>query len=191
MISEETYRKMEVEYGLLGSWAVWAEAADLPKSNIGDLSIFVQPGILQTLNPEIVFVGLNISRNTIKSTWGNFHDSNPNGTDFKLRCALLGTKWWGGYMTDIIKNHDEVDGMKVDQYLRRNPSYEKKNIDRFLIELDTLDVKDPQIIAIGGTAHSVLVRNIADKFRILKIPHYANWIKEDNYRKEVMKALSP
>jgi hypothetical protein len=190
MIDEATYRKMEKKYGLLGSWAVWAEAESTPKSNISDLSIFDQADILQSLNPEVVFVGLNISRDAIKTTWGNFHDANPRGTDFKMRYALRGTEWWGGYMTDIIKNYDEVNSMKVSQYLKHNPSYEKENVNIFLKELETLGAKNPTVIAVGGATHEILTRNFARQFRIVKIPHYAHRMSKENYRTAVAAALS-
>ena len=190
MIDAATYKKMQDQYGLWGSWAVWAEAASTPKSNISDLNIFNQADILQSLNPEVVFVGLNISRDAIKSIWGNFHDANPRGTDFKMRYALRGTEWWGGYMTDIIKNYDEVNSMKVSQYLKHNPSYEKENVNIFLKELETLGAKNPTVIAVGGATHEILTRNFARQFRIVKIPHYAHRMSKENYRTAVAAALS-
>ena len=190
MINAATYKKMHDQYRLLGSWAVWADAGSKPKSNISDLSIFNQTDILQSLNPEIVFVGLNISRDAIQSTWGNFHDANPRGMDFKMRHALQGTEWWGGYMTDIIKNYDEVDSMKVSQYLKHNPSYEKENINLFLNELATLEAKNPKIIAVGGATYEVLSRNLSHQFRIEKVPHYAHRMSKEKYRIAVALALS-
>lgn len=190
MISEATFQEMKARYGYWGSWAVWAEVADKPTSNIGDLSIFEQLDILQVLNPEVVFVGLNISRGDIESTWGNFHDKRPHGKDFKIRHALKGTKWWGGYMTDIIKDHNEVDSGKVVPYLRANPGFEKENVQFFLKELGTLGAKNPTIVAFGDAAYSVLTRNLESQFRILKIPHYSHWIGEEKYKAAVELALS-
>lgn len=181
---------MQGHYGDCGSWAIWAEAASKPNSNISDLSIFDQPDILQSLNPEIVFVGLNISRDLIKVTWGNFHDANPHGRDFKMRYALQGTAWWGGYMTDIIKDCVEVESAKVSQYLKQNPSIEKENVNCFLKELETLGATNPKIIAVGGAAYEVLDRNLSHQFVILKIPHYAHWMNKENYRIAVADALS-
>jgi hypothetical protein len=190
MLDVKTYKAMQDQYGLLGSWAIWAEETNSPTSNIGDLSIFNQPNIWQILKPDIVFVGLNISRNAIKLPWGNFHDSSPYGKDFKLRRALLDTKWWGGYMTDIIKNYDEVDGTKVYKHIRQNPDFVQDNVKCFLKEIDTLNVKNPEIIAIGSSAHTVLTQNLANKFKIKKIPHYSQWISPEKYKIAVTEALS-
>ena len=190
MINAATYKKMEDHYGRCGSWAVWAEAGSKPKSNISDLSIFSQTDIRESLNPEIVFVGLNISRDAIQSTWGNFHDANPRGMDFKMRHALQGTEWWGGYMTDIIKDCVEVESAKVSQYLKKNPSIEKENVNSFLKELETLGAANPKIIAVGGAAYEVLDRNLSHQFVILKIPHYSHWMKKEDYRIAVAVSLS-
>ena len=55
------YNFIKNKYGLHASWAVWAEEADKPKSNMGDLSVFDDENILQELNPNIVLVALNFS----------------------------------------------------------------------------------------------------------------------------------
>ena len=181
---------MQAQYGRWSSWAVWAEAASKPKSNISDLGIFSQTDILRFLNPEVVFVGLNISRDAINTTWGNFHDASPRGMDFKMRHALQGTEWWGGYMTDIIKDYNEVNSMKVTQYLKHNPSYEKENVNRFLKELEILGARNPKIIAVGCATYEVLTRNLSHQFGIVKIPHYAHRMSKEKYRIAVADALS-
>ena len=58
-------------------------------------------------NPNIIFVALNFSRETVMEDFANFHDARHISQDFKIRYALKGTKLWGGYMTDIIKNFPE------------------------------------------------------------------------------------
>ena len=93
-------------------------------------------------------------------------------------------------MTDIIKNYDEVDSMKVSQYLKHNPSYEKENINLFLNELATLEAKNPKIIAVGGATYEVLSRNLSHQFRIEKVPHYAHRMSKEKYRIAVALALS-
>ena len=62
------------KYGNVGSWAIWADVEDKPKSNVGDMNVFHDIDLLKTLNTQYIFVGLNISRNLINSDWGNFHD---------------------------------------------------------------------------------------------------------------------
>ena len=40
----EQYNEVAEKYGEFASWAIWAEAGEKPKLNIGDMSVF---------NPEI------------------------------------------------------------------------------------------------------------------------------------------
>ena len=75
---------------------------------------------------EIIFIGLNISR-PIENPLGNFHDPRPMATDFKIRYALKDTPYWGGYMTDIIKDFEEKASGKMMKYLKTDPAFEKEN----------------------------------------------------------------
>ena len=59
MISKENYDYLREHYGDVASWAIWKAAGDTPKSNMGDLSVFAVPDLLDQLNPNVVFVGLN------------------------------------------------------------------------------------------------------------------------------------
>ena len=101
MVSREKFEFIREKYGHWTSWAVWADAGETPKSHIGDLSIFDRDGVQDSLNSEIVLVGLNISRGDIEYPLANFHDKRPQATDYKIRYALKNTLLWGGYMTDI------------------------------------------------------------------------------------------
>ena len=40
-------------------------------------------------------------------SFSNFHSSSSTAQDYKIRYALKDTKFWGSYMTDIIKNFPE------------------------------------------------------------------------------------
>jgi GGDEF domain-containing protein len=65
MIDRAKFEFIKDKYGHWTSWAIWAEVGDTPKSNVGDLSIFSGDEFLEQLNPEVVLVGLNISRGNI------------------------------------------------------------------------------------------------------------------------------
>lgn len=177
------------KYGLLASWAVWTEAGDKAKSNMGDLSIFDDPDVIDSLNENIIFVGLNVSRGSIKIPLSNFHDPNPRATDFKTRFALKNTPYWGGYMTDIVKNYSEIDSSKIPSYLRNNPQIESSNIKVFEEEIADLGARNPLIISFGVATYKILKRNFNEKYKIVKIPHYAHQISKENYREEVNKIL--
>ena len=111
MVAYETFQKIRNKYGYCASWALWADEGETLKSNVGDLTILdpdENADLLAQLKPEFILVGLNISRTLGVEPLANFHDSKPYATDYKIRYALKGTIFWGAYMTDIIKDFDEV-----------------------------------------------------------------------------------
>ena len=44
----------------------------------------------------------------IQKPLANFHSPNHRALDFKLRFSFKKTPLWGGYMTDIIKDFEQV-----------------------------------------------------------------------------------
>ena len=180
---------MKKKYGHFASWAVWAEEEpDKPQSNMWDLSVLdpeINKELLEQLNPEVVLVALNFSRGSVKLPFGNFHSDNPVATDFKTRFALRGSPFWGGYMTDIIKDFDEKESGKVVSFLHNNKPFEKENIESFRQELRDLGSKNPILIAFGNVVCGVLKRNLEHEFKILKIYHYASHTTKEEYREQV------
>jgi hypothetical protein len=187
MVTSEKFQFIKEKYGHWTSWAIWADAGEKPKSNIGDLSIFEGDHFLALLNPEVVLVGLNISRGDIKYPLANFHDVRAEATDYKIRYALKDTPLWGGYMTDIIKDFNEKESGKMMSYLRANRVFEKDNAKIFQNELSDLGCINPTIIAFGNDAYSIILRNFKDQYRVLKVPHYANYTSQETYREQVLK----
>ncbi|MAF82903.1 MAG: hypothetical protein CL797_02225 [Chromatiales bacterium] len=188
-MDKNTFDFIKEKYGLISSWAVWVEAGDNPTSNVGDLSIFNDPEVIKSLNENIVFVGLNISR-SIKTPLANFHDSYSKATDFKIRFALKDSPFWGGYMTDIIKNNIEIDSSKIPNYLKNNPSIEKDNMKIFKEELRDLGCDNPLIISVGALTHIILKRNFDETYNIINIPHYAVRISKEKYREKILAILN-
>ena len=187
-LTEKQFKLIKSKYQYLSSWAIWAEEGETPKSNIGDLSILnpkINKNLLNELNPEVIFVALNISRGDITIPFGNFHDARPEATDFKIRYAFKDTPFWGGYMTDVIKDFDEKISGKVKSFLSQNRDFEKQNIEYFLSELNDVGSKNPTLIAFGNDVYDILNRNIRNKFKILKVPHYANYTNKEKYREQV------
>jgi hypothetical protein len=141
VIDQAKFKLIKKKYGHYASWAVWTAGGERPKDSIGDLSIFEieeKDNLLRQLNPDVVLVGLNISRGTIQCPLGNFHDGRAHSQDYKLRYALKDTPLWGAYITDIIKDFDEKASGKVMAYLRSNKSFEKDNVEIFREELRDL-----------------------------------------------------
>ena len=186
------FEYLKDKYGRYSSWAVWAEEGKRPKENMGDLSVFdleANPGLLQQLKPDIVLVGLNVSRGSIETPLGNFHDPRPEAMDFKIRYALRESPFWVAYMTDIIKNFDQKASGKVMSFLRKNPAFEQENVEFFRQELIDLGAPNPTLIAFGSVTYSILTRNFWADYRIVRIPHYSDYCSKERYREEVMKIL--
>jgi hypothetical protein len=192
MITKEHFEEIKEKYGHFASWAVWADEDEKPKSNIGDLSIFdlsKNPNLLEILKPNIIMVGLNFSRPIENLKFVNFHDSRPQGQDYKIRYAFRGTEFYGAYMTDIIKDFEEKISGNVLTYLKQNPDFEKKNIQFFEQEINDLRCEDPFIIAFGNITFDLLSKHLGHKYRIKKVMHYSHRINKEDYRKVVWKTL--
>ena len=187
-MNETKFELIKKKYGHYASWAIWAEAGDTPKSNMGDLSIFEDKNILSKLKPNIILAGLNISkRDEINRPFENFHG--PLGGAYKIRYAFINSPYWGGYMTDVIKDFAEKVSKKMMSYLKEDKIFEKENINSFLKELEDLESNNPTIIAFGNDAYSVLIRNLKNSYNIKKVPHYSTYMSKEKYREEVKSIL--
>lgn len=134
MLIKSRYDEMLKHYSMVSSWAIWEPMIDTPRSNTNNMSWINDPNLLEKINTGYVFVGLNWSsthgnqgmNGTIP--WVNFHSGYSRQNDYKLRHALQDTKFWGSYITDLIKLYSEVDSNKVKTFLRENPQVIEQNI---------------------------------------------------------------
>ena len=191
MIDQAKFELIKTKYGHYASWAIWAEEGEKPKDNIGDLSVFDienNDRLLQQLNPNIILVGLNISRR-IEVPLRNFHDPRSQAMDYKIRYALKNSPFWGGYMTDIIKDFEQKASGKMMSYLRTDKQFEEDNVKIFREELNDLGIDNPTIVAFGRDAHMILNRNFKNEFKVFKVPHYSNYSGKEKYREEVKSIL--
>ena len=163
-------------YGLHASWAIWADVGEKPKSNIGDLSVFdirANPNLLVQLKPQIIFVGLNISRGLITRSFANFHDSRPQGPDFKIRHAIKGSSYWGGYMTDLFKDLDQKDANKVKILIKNNRALVSEHVE--ILRKEIRDVLGDHkiratLVAFGDIVYENLHQHFANEHEIKKNP---------------------
>jgi len=189
MLYKDQYLKIAKKYGHYASWALWSDAGEKPKSNIGDISMFdisKNPNILEQLNPNIIMCGLNISRK-IEYTFGNFHDGRPQAQDYKIRYAFKNSKYNGAYMTDIIKDFEHVVSGTVITYLKNNSAFVKQNLAIFEQELMDLKSVNPLVIAFGNHAFNILEKHFKKKYHIVRLPHYSMHISKEDYKAIVNK----
>lgn len=190
MIDVRRYNKLKEKCSKYSSWAIWKDAGEKPKSNTDDMSVFDDDtNICKKLNDKYVFVGLNVSRTPENEPWKNFHSSDSRQNDFKLRYALKDTKFWGSYITDIIKNHEEVKSTTVQEDLKKDPKIIEKHINAFKEELSVLSDKQPIIIAMGNATYNILKKNLDDGYCIVKIWHYSYRVSKEKYREKVLSQL--
>jgi hypothetical protein len=185
MITRDKFEEIKEKYGYWSSWAIWAEVGDTPKSNVGDLSVFEGDEFLNQLNTDYVLVGLNIARADIEKPLANFHSPLSRAQDYKIRYSVKDTPLWGAYMTDFIKDFNEVNSGKLITYLKKNKQFELGNINVFVKEIEDLGFVKPTLIALGDATYEILVRNLKD-YRILKIKHYSHYMSKEKYREELL-----
>ena len=194
MLDKKTYEIMKNKYGMVSSWAIWKRADSTPKSNTDSMSWVQDPNLMQLINTGFVFVGLNASSTHgeqdghFLQPWASFHSGYRYQNDYRLRYALQDTKYWGSYITDVIKNHPEVDSNKVKKFARENPDDIKTNIHNLEIELSFLGEK-PVLVAMGGITYDILSEHLKEKYNIVKIKHYSYRMNIDTYREEVLNIL--
>ena len=147
---------------------------------MGDISFFDNINT-NLLNPNIILVGLNISKK-INESFSNFHPKHNTAHDYKIRYALQDTQLWGSYMTDIIKDYEEVVGNNVMKYLRDNPKFEKENIEKFKQELIDIGSVNPILIVFGNNSYKILNKYFKDTYKIFKVSHYSSNITKEQLR---------
>lgn len=193
MISKDSYEKLKNEYGDISSWTIWELPTNNAKSNTSNICFFDDNDITSKLNNKYVFVGLNASStHGIQQTkaWINFHSSYRYQNDYKLRYALMETRFWGSYITDVIKHYPEVDSAKVMKYLKQHNDVIENNINDFKREIAILSKNKPILIAIGTDSFNILNAYLSNEYKIVKIPHYSMHISKEDYRDRVLKELS-
>jgi hypothetical protein len=190
MIDIQQFENIKQKHGRYASWAVWTDASEKPKSNMGDVSHFKHESVLRLLNNNVVMVGLNISR-PVSDPFVNFHDANPKANDFKIRYAFKDSPYYGAYMTDIIKFLEERDSKNVMRYLRERPETIQENLRTFREEMQDLKATAPVILAFGKNTHGILSASLnKNEYRkLIKLTHYSHQIGKEAYKEAVFKEI--
>ena len=209
MISKSTFVQIKSIYGKVSSFAIWAQSqkGEGPKGHIDDLSpldVETNPGVLKKLHCDVVFVGLNPSRELEKKAdFANFHDGNPKGTDYVLRRLLVGTVCEGAAMTDFIPDFVNVDAKNAMKRIKSNRRYYVKCMEDFLRKMDVITGEGgckPVLVAMGKDAERLLRDSYSAKFNhewdlakkgymVMEISHYAAAVSMEQRRNELEEVI--
>ncbi len=191
-ISRERFEQIRRAWGAVGSWAVWADAVPDAgvKSGIGDLSVLdpeSNPGLLATLTPDVVMLGINCSE-FAGEPFGNFHDPSPRANHFKLRHAYRGTPFWGAYLTDAFKGIPAYGAARTVAYLRERPGLVAEQLDDLRRELAEVGGDDPLLVVFGAGLFRLLREHLTG-FQMARVPHYAHFLSKKEYRDQALRAI--
>jgi hypothetical protein len=191
------FESIKEKHGTYASWAVWADAGEKPKSNMGDMSIFdlaSNPALLHVLKTNMIMVGLNLASfsRLLPEPFRNFHDPNPIANDFKIRYAFRDTEYYGAYMTDIIKRVGMIDSKDLLKHLKAYPDLVEQNIESFREELRDLNCSAPTILAFGTDTYKIINQNMrsTEYTRLVKLTHYSHYISQEKYREMVLSQIN-
>lgn len=196
MLDAARFDLIRKNHGRYASWAVWAPpVGNLKSSNIGNLDVLdpgINPRLLEVLNPHVVMVGLNTSRQVPNEPFRNFHDGGRYAKDFKLRFLFQETAYWGAYMTDVIKEHVESDSKKVVVGLKAKPTDIRDNMKILREELRDLGEPKPLVLALGADAHDLLRKNLSagEYSQLVRLRHYSCRESQEKYREAVERTTS-
>jgi hypothetical protein len=190
MVTQEQFALIRRKHGQYASWAVWAAPGARPTSNVGDMRALdpeANPELLAVLNPVVVMLGLNISRPVLEPL-SNFHDKRPQAKDYKIRFAFEGTRFYGAYMTDVLKFFVEAESSKVMSTVRQRSDILERSAATLREEFRDLGPGKPEIIAFGANATSLarLILDRGDYSRLVQVTHYSHFIGKEDYRQEVL-----
>jgi hypothetical protein len=194
-MDRQTFEGIKQRHGGYASWAIWADPTTRrPKSNIGDLTVLdpdQNADLLGTIRRDVVMVGLNLSR-PCAEPFRNFHDTNRNAQDFKIRYAFSGTPYYGAYMTDIVKGVVVVESTDLMRHLAAHPALVGENVQALAAEIDDLGCAAPTVIAFGNDAFGLAARYLAPSrySRLVGVTHYAHFIAKEAYREQVLAQLA-
>ena len=141
------------------SWGNWKERTS---------NLEFSDELLQGLQPNIVFCGLNVSTDVEPGNWNNFHKKGDRGNS-NLRDSIIGTRLQGAYFTDLIKFYPETAGGKVKSYFKNNKGELERHAEWFVEEMIQLkeffwknNSKLPLIIIVMGKTATKELFNTAE-----------------------------
>ena len=187
-ISEEKFQEIKTKYGHMSSWAIWKNKDEngKEKSNVGNINVF--DTLSESLNPNIVFIGWNISKK-ILVPFSNFHSTSSTSHDYKIRYAVKDTPFYGAYMTDIIKDFEEKVSGNVMKYINQHPDFLQENISSFEEELKFIGATRPILIAFGNDCYKLLKKYLKNIDKLFKVSHYSSCVTKEQLKEQLKDQL--
>ena len=192
MITKSAFEIIKRKHGRYASWAVWGPIGATPKSGMGDLRVFETDAVLSVLKPNVVMLGLNLSKSIQLPPFSNFHVAG-SAQDYKTRYAFQGSEFYGAYMTDIIKDLEEMDSRKAMNHLDAHPELLAESLRIFREEMKDLGNSRPVILAFGNEAYALARKHLqAEEYSLLvKLPHYSDYrFNKEAYKELVFKQIA-
>ena len=193
-MDRSTFERIKAKHGAYASWAVWAEPDGGPKSNIADLTVLDparNSGLLDSLRTDVVMLGRGFSGPVPALPFTNFHDPSPHGQDYKIRYAFSNTRYYGAYMTNLIKGVVAPEAGDLRELLKSDPSLVTKSIGRLLEEFEDLDSPEPLVVAFGSDTYKLAARHIPPNRRglLVRVTSYGQYMSKEDYRKRVLEEI--
>ncbi|MEQ6898588.1 hypothetical protein [Microbacterium sp. KR10-403] len=193
-ITRDRFEEARRDWGVVGSWAVWADArpGQGVKDGVGEMSVLdpeQNEHLLDTLQPEVVMLGINGSGAPMPVPFSNFHDPSPRANHFKLRHAYRATLFWGAYLTDAFKGIECYGAKRTIAFLRAHPLVVRDQLARLDDELAAVGSDDPLVIVFGGDLFALLREHWHDGARMVRVPHYAHYLSKEDYRAQALRAI--
>ena len=191
MLTRSTFEMIKHKHGSYASWAVWGSIGVTPKSGMGDLSVFESDDLLPILKPNVVMLGLNLSKAIKLPPFGNFHAAG-SAQDYKTRYAFKDSEYYGAYMTDIIKVLEEMDSGKAMNFLTGHPELLAESLRIFREEMHDLANSRPAILAFGDCAYGLARKHLrsTEYSLLVRLPHYSRRISQEAYKQLVFKRIA-
>jgi hypothetical protein len=192
MITKSVFEQIKRNHGRYASWAVWGPIGTTPKSGMGDLTVFETDAVLSVLNPNVVMLALNVSKSiTLLPPFSNFHAAG-SAHDYKTRYAFTGSPYYGAYMTDIIKDLEEMDASKAMKHLAAHPELLAESLRTFRGEMQDLGTSRPVILAFGNHTYRLARTHLRpEEYSLLvRLPHYSRRINQADYKELVFKHIA-
>jgi hypothetical protein len=178
----ENGKLVEDVYGKPINFASWGNWKKRTSDSKVTSNLEFSDELLQGLQPNIVFCGLNVSTDVEPGNWNNFHKEGDCGNS-NLRDSIIRTRLRGAYLTDLIKFYPETAGGKVKNHFKNNKGELERHAEWFveeMIQLKEFFWKDNSklpliIIVIGKTATKSLFetaeieKKLREKFKDVKV----------------------